>query len=164
MSTNMSLTSTVSSIVKPYTAHAHTDLKIERFEMQAETRYENARHYYLRLCESDFDGRAMPNILINRYKKKGFIECQTMDLMKLNQRIQDSHLEVVSMSDKTIQELIENLRGEIPSLYQVCESIALLDVLAAFGHLATSSEYCRPELTECIGIKSGRHPVREKVR
>ncbi|KAH8770262.1 DNA mismatch repair protein-like protein MutS [Hyaloscypha finlandica] len=143
--------------------HQHvTDIN-QRFEMQAETRYENARHYYLKLYESNFDGRAIPNILINRYKKKGFIECQTMDLMKLNQRIQDSHLEVVSMSDKTIQELIENLRGEIPSLYQVCESIALLDVLAAFGHLATSSEYCRPELTDCIGIKSGRHPVREKV-
>jgi len=81
----------------------------------------------------------------------------------LNQRIQDSHLEVVSMSDKTIQELIENLRGEIPSLYQVCESIALLDMVAAFAQLATTSDYSRPELTDCIGIKSGRHPVREKV-
>jgi DNA mismatch repair protein MSH4 len=131
--------------------------------MQAETRYENARHYFLRLYESDFDGRAVPDILINRYQKKGFIECQTIDLMKLNQRIQDSHLEVVSMSDKTIQELIENLRGEIPSLYQVCESIALLDMVAAFAQLATTSDYSRPELTDCIGIKSGRHPVREKV-
>jgi DNA mismatch repair protein MSH4 len=131
--------------------------------MQAETKYENARHYFLRLYESDFDGREIPEILINRYRKKGSIECQTLDLMKLNQRIEDSHLEVVSMSDKTIQELIENLRGEIPSLYQVCESIALLDMIAAFGHSATISDYCRPELTDCIGIKSGRHPVREKV-
>jgi DNA mismatch repair protein MSH4 len=131
--------------------------------MQAETRYENARHYFLRVSEADFDGRALPGVLINRYHKKGFIECQTLDLVKLNQRIQDSHLEVVSMSDKTIQELIETLRGEIPGLYQVCESIALLDMMAAFAHLATSSDYVRPELTEEIGIKSGRHPVREKV-
>jgi DNA mismatch repair protein MSH4 len=109
--------------------------------MQAETKYENARHYFLRLYESDFDGREIPDILINRYQKKGFIECQTLDL----------------------QELIENLRGEIPSLYQVCESITLLDMIAAFGHSATISDYCRPELTDCIGIKSGRHPVREKV-
>lgn len=131
--------------------------------MQAETKYENARHYFLRLYESDFDGREIPDILINRYQKKGFIECQTLNLMKLNQRIEDSHLEVVSMSDRTIQELIEKLRGEIPSLYQVCESIALLDMIAAFGHSATIGDYCRPELTDCIGIKSGRHPVREKV-
>jgi DNA mismatch repair protein MSH4 len=133
--------------------------------MQAETRYENARHYYLRLYESDFNGREIPEVLVNRYQKKGFIECQTLDLMKLNERIQDSHNEIVLMSDKTVQELIENLRGEIPSLYQVCESIALLDMLAAFGHAATSSvsDYSRPDLTDCIGIKSGRHPVREKV-
>jgi DNA mismatch repair protein MSH4 len=39
----------------------------------------------------------------------------------------------------------------------------LLDMIAAFGHSATISDYCRPELTDCIGIKSGRHPVREKV-
>jgi DNA mismatch repair protein MSH4 len=133
--------------------------------MQAETRYENARHYYLRLYESDFNGREVPEVLVNRYQKKGFIECQTLDLMKLNERIQDSHNEIVLMSDKTVQELIENLRGEIPSLYQVCESIALLDMLAAFGNAATSSvsDYSRPDLTDCIGIKSGRHPVREKV-
>ncbi|KAE9381271.1 DNA mismatch repair protein-like protein MutS [Stipitochalara longipes BDJ] len=145
--------------------HQHITEINQKFEMQAETRYENARHYYLRLYASDFDGRTIPEVLINRYQKKGFIECQTLDLMKLNQRIRDSHNEVVSMSDKTIQELIENLRGEIPSLYQVCESIALLDMLAAFGQVATSSvsEYCRPDITDCIGIKSGRHPVREKI-
>lgn len=137
--------------------------ELERYKMQAETKYDNSRHYFLRLYESDFDGRAIPDILINRYQKKGFIECQTLDLMKLNSRIRDSHLEVVSMSNKTIQELIESIRAEIPSLYQVCESIALLDMIAAFGHLAIGSEYSRPDLTDCIGIKSGRHPVREKV-
>jgi len=133
--------------------------------MQAETRYDNARRYYLRLYASDFDGREIPEILINRYQKKGFIECQTLDLMKLNQRIEDSHHEIVSMSDQTIQILIGNIRGEIPSLYQVCESIALLDMLAAFGQAATSSvaEYSRPDLTDCLCVRSGRHPVREKV-
>jgi len=131
--------------------------------MQAETKYENARHYFLKVFQSDFDGRSIPDVLINRYQRNGFIECQTLDLVKLNQRIQDSHLEVVSMSDKTIQDLIEDLRGEIPNLFKVCESIALLDMIAAFAHSAIDSEYKRPDLTDCIGIKSGRHPVREKV-
>ena len=39
------------------------------------------------------------------------------------------------MCDKTIQELLDNIRGEIPSLFRVCESIAMLDMLAAFGQL-----------------------------
>jgi len=162
---NMLLRLIVSSVVQNTPEALKLTSQTERYEMQAETRYENARHYYLRLYASDFDGREIPDVLINRYQKKGFIECQTLDLMKLNQRIEDSHNEVVSMSDQTIQELIGNIRGEIPSLYQVCESIALLDMLAAFGQAATSSisEYSRPDLTDCLCIRSGRHPVREKV-
>jgi DNA mismatch repair protein MSH4 len=137
----------------------------EQYEMQAETRFENGRRYFLRLSESNFDDRSLPDILINRYKKKGYIECQTLDLMKLNQRIEDSHQEVVLMSDKTIQGLIDNVRGEIPILFRVCESIAMLDMIAAFAHLASDNqyEYVKPEITDCIAIKSGRHPVREKV-
>jgi DNA mismatch repair protein MSH4 len=148
----------------PYTECSLTCVE-EQFEMQAETRFENGRRYFLRLSESDFDDRALPDILINRYRKKGHIECQTLDLMKLNQRIEDSHQEVVLMSDKTIQDLIDNVRGEIPILFRVCESIAMLDMIAAFAHLASDNqyEYVKPEITDCIAIKSGRHPVREKV-
>ena len=85
-----------------------------QFQMTAETKYHNSRRYYLRISESHFDGRSLPDVLVNRYRNKCFIECQTLDLMKLNQRIEDSHQEVVLMSDKTIQELIDNIRGEIP--------------------------------------------------
>jgi len=131
--------------------------------MQAETRFENARRYYLRVSESDFDGQALPDILVNRYHKKGYIECQTLDLMKLNQRIEDSHQEIILMSDNTIQQLLDNVRGHISSLFRVCESIAMLDMIASLVHLATTSDYTRPEISDCIVIQSGRHPVREKV-
>lgn len=134
--------------------------------MVAETRYDNSRRYWLRISESDFDERSLPDVLINRYRKRGYLECQTLDLVKLNQRIEDSHQEVVLMSDKTIGELLDNIRGEIPILYRVCESIAMLDVIASFGQLVTTNkygEYVRPELTDCLVVKSGRHPVREMV-
>jgi DNA mismatch repair protein MSH4 len=131
--------------------------------MQAETKYDNARRYYLRVSESDFAGRPFPDILVNRYRKKGYIECQTLDLMKLNQRIEDSHQEIVLMSDSTVQELLDNIRGQISSLFRVCESIAMLDMIASFVHLATTSDYTRPEISDCLVIQSGRHPVREKV-
>ena len=62
--------------------------------MRAETKYDNSRRYWLRVAESDFDARKLPDILINRVRKKGWIECQTLNLMKLNQRIEQSHQEV----------------------------------------------------------------------
>lgn len=131
--------------------------------MQTETRYDNARRYYLRIPESNLEGRVLPEILINCYRKKGFIECQTLDLVKLNQRIEDSHQEVVLMSDKTIETLIDDIRAEIQPLFRVSDSIAMLDMLAAFAQLVTTSDYVRPEITRCLAIKSGRHPVHEKV-
>ncbi|TVY13982.1 MutS protein-like, partial [Lachnellula arida] len=143
--------------------HQHVTEINQTHEMQVDTRYDSARRYYLRVFESDFDGRTLPDILINRYRKKGFIECQTLDLMKLNQKIEDSHSEVVLMSDKTVQELLDNIRGEIPNLFKICESIAMLDMIAAFAHLATTSDYCKPEISDCIVIQGGRHPIREKV-
>lgn len=91
------------------------------------------------------------------------IECQTLDLLKWNQKIQDSHHEVLQMSDRSIQELIENLRAEIAPLFKISDAIALLDVTASFAQLVTTQDYCRPELTETLAIKGGRHPIREKI-
>lgn len=86
-----------------------------------------------------------------------------MDLVKLNQKIVDSHHEVVNMSDRSIQELIDDIRGEMAILFQVCESIAILDMLASFAQLVTTHDYVRPELTGTLAIKAGRHPIREKI-
>ncbi|KAI9053310.1 hypothetical protein LZ554_002273 [Drepanopeziza brunnea f. sp. 'monogermtubi'] len=147
--------------------HQHvTDIN-QRYEMVAETKYDNARRYYLKLFERDFEGRDIPDILINRFQKKGCIECQTLDLVKLNQRIEGSHQEVVLMSDQTVQELIDNIRGDIPTLFRVCESIAVLDMITAFAHLATTAdpqaEYTRPQIADAIAVGSGRHPIKERI-
>ncbi|RFU31342.1 hypothetical protein B7463_g4991, partial [Scytalidium lignicola] len=143
--------------------HQHiTDIN-QKYNMLAETKFDNSRRYYLRVAESEFIDRQLPDILINRFRKKGYIECQTLDLVKLNQRIEDSHQEVVLMSDKTIQELLDNIRGEIPRLFRICESIAMLDMMAGFVQIATTHDYVRPEITNCVAIKAGRHPIREKI-
>ncbi|KAH6671073.1 DNA mismatch repair protein-like protein muts [Halenospora varia] len=143
--------------------HQHaTDIN-QRYEMQAETKFDNSRRYYFRVSESDFDGRPLPDILINRFRKKGFIECQTLELVKLNQRIEDAHEEVICMSDKTVEKLLDNIRGEIQSLFKVCESIALLDMIVAFVNLAINGEYVKPEIGDTLVIEAGRHPVKEKL-
>lgn len=75
----------------------------------------------------------------------------------------DAHNEVINMSDRTIQELIRDVCSEISGLFRVSEAIAMLDMLAAFAHLATCQDYIRPELTDVLAIKAGRHPIREKI-
>lgn len=86
-----------------------------------------------------------------------------MDLVKLNQRITDAHNEVIKMSDRSIQELIGEICADILGLFRISEAIATLDTLAAFAQLVTTQEYILPELTDVLAIKSGRHPIQEKI-
>jgi DNA mismatch repair protein MSH4 len=113
-------------------------IQVGKYELQAELRYDNTRRYWLRINENSLDGRTLSSIFINQFRKKGYIECQTLDLMKLNQRIEDSHQEVVLMSDKSIQQLVDDIRIEIPRLFRVCESISMLDMIASFRFVFSS--------------------------
>lgn len=67
------------------------------------------------------------------------------------------------MSDRSIQDLTDNVRGDIAPLFRICEAIAMLDMISSFAQLVTTLDYCRPDLTDVLAIKSGRHPIREKI-
>lgn len=112
---------------------------------------------------SELEDRNLPEVFINSFKRKGIIECQTLDLVKLNQKIMDSHHEVLQMSDRLIQELINNIREDVAPLFRISEGIAMLDMIASLAELVTEQEYRRPELTDTLAIRDGRHPIREKT-
>ena len=40
----------------------------------------------------------------------------------------------------------------------------MLDMLASFAHLVTTQDYVRPQLSDTLAIKAGRHPIREKIQ
>ncbi|OAL65078.1 DNA mismatch repair protein [Trichophyton rubrum] len=135
----------------------------EEYDIPLDLRFETGRHYYFRVKSTDLQGVVLPNIFINVYRKKAYVEFQTLDLVKMNQKITDSHNEVVSMSDRSIQELIDDARSQISSLFRISEAVALLDMIAAFAYLHTLQDYVRPEITDTLAIKAGRHPIREKI-
>lgn len=75
----------------------------------------------------------------------------------------DSHIEVLQLSDRAVQDLIDDVREEIEPLFKASEAIAILDMLSSFAQLATTQDYCRPEITKALAVKGGRHPIREKI-
>ena len=127
-------------------------------------KYDTARQYYIRIPVSELEDRDLPAVFINVFRKKQMIECQTLDLLKWNQKIVDSHHEVLQMSDKSIQDLIDDIRAEVEPLFKISEAVAVLDVTAAFAHLVTTHDYTRPEVARTLAVKSGRHPIQEKIR
>ncbi|CAG7983078.1 unnamed protein product [Penicillium nalgiovense] len=130
--------------------------------MVLDLKYDTARQYYI--CIPATESGPLPDIFINVYRKRNRIKCQTLDLVKLNKKITDAHSEVINMSDQTIQDLLRDVCTEVSGLFRVSEAIAMLDMLAAFAQLATNHEYIRPELTDTLAIKAGRHPIREQIR
>jgi DNA mismatch repair protein MSH4 len=96
-------------------------------------------------------------------KKKDQVECQTLELVKLNLRLSDASNEVIMRSDDIIYDLVKKLREEASVLFKISESIALVDMIASFAQLATTRDYIRPEIKQTLALKAARHPILEKV-
>ena len=144
-------------------AYDHSKELEEEYGIPIKLKFDNARGFYMHIAVADLEGRALPQVFTNIFRKKNMIECQTVEIMKRNQKIAASNQEVLLMSDEAVQLLLEEIRGEVSTLFKICESVAMLDMLSAFAHLATTEEYVRPLLTDTLAIKAGRHPIRERV-
>ncbi|GJC99073.1 putative mutS domain V [Colletotrichum higginsianum] len=143
--------------------HSHVEELSKEYGIEADLRYDTSRKYWIRLRAVDFEDRQIPPVLVNQTRKGPHIECLTMRLKKLNQRITDSVAEVVMLSDKVIQDLIDSVRTQLQPLYRVCDSIALLDMIASFAHASSIHDWKRPEISETLALKSARHPILDKV-
>ena len=137
---------------------------LDTYELNFDLKYDSPRRHYLTIPATELADRQLPDVLIHVYRKNKLIECSTLDLVKLNQQIMDSHHEVLKMSNEVIGELIDNIRAGIAPLFKISDSLALLDMLAAFAHCAMTYDYCRPELLSTLAVKSGRHPILERVQ
>ncbi|KAH7131986.1 DNA mismatch repair protein MutS [Dendryphion nanum] len=141
-------------------AYQHSTELSEQYDVPINLKYENTRQFYFQMSAADFEDRPVPPIFTNIFRKKKMIECQTLELMKRNQKITISHQEVVLMSDHAVQALIEEVRIFISILFKTCEAIAMLDMIAAFAQLVTT---IRPQLSDTLAVRAGRHPIREKI-
>ncbi|GAA6060475.1 hypothetical protein JCM10212_007106 [Sporobolomyces blumeae] len=92
------------------------------------------------------------------------VQFASIELQKLNARILESILEIHLMSDEILEEIFEDIRGDVACLYRCSEAIALLDMLASFAEISSKKSYIRPELTDTLAIKAGRHPLHEHFR
>ncbi|KAF2645474.1 DNA mismatch repair protein MutS [Massarina eburnea CBS 473.64] len=138
----------------------------EHHNINTTIKYEASRGYFIQIPKSDleqFERRILPPVFTNIVKRKNYIECQTVELMKWNQKIAISHQEVVLSSDTFIQELIDEARCHMSILFKICEAIAMLDMLSAFAYLVTTQDYVKPIITDTLALDDARHPIREKI-
>lgn len=143
--------------------YEHVEALNTELGLASEIKFENKRRYWLRFRCADFENGLLPGALVNCVRKREFLECQTLQMVKLNQRMTDSVDEIIIQSDKVVQQLLDSIRTDIPGLFRICESIALLDMLASFGQTVTTKDYVKPELKDALALKAARHPILDSV-
>ncbi|KAH9867382.1 hypothetical protein IAQ61_007974, partial [Plenodomus lingam] len=127
-------------------AYQHSIELSAEHDIRLDLKYESARQFYMKIPLSELENKALPPIFTNVVQRKKYIECQTVELMKRNQKIAVSHQEVILMSDQAVEGLIEEVRSHMSIMFKICEAVALLDMLS-----------------ETLGIEAGRHPIKEKI-
>ncbi|KAM3510919.1 hypothetical protein MY11210_005457 [Beauveria gryllotalpidicola] len=115
--------------------HHYVEQLNEKFSVTATLKFDNGRKYWLKLSIGDYNSVDPPGFFINVAKKRGAIECQTLDLVKLNMRLSDTSNEVVFRSDAIIEQLVASLQSDASQLFKMCESVGLMDMLASFTQL-----------------------------
>lgn len=141
--------------------------------------YDTKRGHFLKVpvhLGSDVEKKLDKDMFIHRRNTRKFIEMTTLDVMKINIRIQNITKEIVLLSDGIIDNLFDELSQRTFDLFMVSEAVAMLDLMCAFAHLATSSThgYIRPEFTSGVGsgvgdysnklaIKLSRHPILDRT-
>ncbi|ORY82474.1 muts domain V-domain-containing protein [Protomyces lactucae-debilis] len=137
----------------------------EEYELPIQLQFEANRGFFLSIPIGQTDHHEpLPDTFVNQVKRKKTIQFSTLDLAKRNARIHEALNELLMLSDEAVEELVETIQTHISGLYKLSEAIALLDMLHAFASVAISSRYVRPHFSDdTLGIKQGKHPVKEKL-
>ncbi|KAI4951263.1 hypothetical protein J4E91_003972 [Alternaria rosae] len=126
---------------------------LKEYDIRLDLKYDTARQFYMKIAISELEGKALPPIFTNIIRRKNNIECQTLELMKRNQKA----------CDEAVEALIDEFRSHVSIMFKICEAVAMLDMIAAFAHLVTVNNYTQPQLTGTLAIEAGRHPIKEKI-
>ncbi|KZV81113.1 hypothetical protein EXIGLDRAFT_844900 [Exidia glandulosa HHB12029] len=106
----------------------------------------------------------LPRGFVHATTRGQTVSFSSLELGKLNMKVKDALNETLILSDKTITGLVQQVLMDAGALYKASEAVAILDMLWSFAHVSIIESYSRPEFTDTLAIKSGRHPILEKVQ
>lgn len=130
------------------------------FDLALQVKFRSPRGFFLTLKKSNLSGRPFPDIFCN-VSGTNVLAFSTLDLLKLNERVNESFAEIFLMSDQVALETVSAIRnGFLSVLYKASEGIATLDLLASFAEYAALNNAVCPVLSEdTLAIRQGRHPI-----
>ncbi|KAM3841776.1 mutS protein homolog 4 [Vipera latastei] len=137
----------------------------EKYNLPLKTSFSSARGFFIQMsadCAAIHSGQ-LPSEFTKITKMKNVYSFTSPDLMKMNERCQESLREIYHMTYLIVCKLLSEIYEHIHCLYKLSDTVSMLDMLQSFAHACTLSDYVRPEFTDTLAIKQGWHPVLEKV-
>ncbi|KAK1793600.1 hypothetical protein P4O66_011973, partial [Electrophorus voltai] len=137
----------------------------EKYELPLRTSFSTARGFFIQLKLEGVvlpDGQ-LPGEFIKVTRQKNNYSFTTLDLMKMNDRCDEALKEIFHMSYVVVCRLLTGVYEQIHCLYKLSDAVSMLDMLLSLAHACTVSDYVRPEFTDTLAIKQGRHPILERI-
>jgi DNA mismatch repair protein MSH4 len=126
--------------------------------------YNSSRGYYITISK---DINPIPPGFIQAVLNTKTISCTTEEIASLSDRATEAIDNALTLTNELIQSLMEKIRINMDFLFNLVDSIALLDMLTSFADLVAlcPHPYTRPIITEDgpLVIKSGRHCIISKL-
>ncbi|XP_056623120.1 mutS protein homolog 4 isoform X2 [Triplophysa dalaica] len=137
----------------------------EKYNLPLRTSFSGARGFFIqmRLDGGALPGGTLPEEFIKVTKQKNNYSFTTLDLMKMNDHCEEALKEIFQMSYVVVSRFLVEVYEHIHCLYKLSDAVSMLDMLLSLAHACTVSEYVRPEFTDTLAIKQGRHPILERI-
>uniref|UniRef100_T1IXC0 DNA mismatch repair proteins mutS family domain-containing protein n=1 Tax=Strigamia maritima TaxID=126957 RepID=T1IXC0_STRMM len=141
----------------------------EKYNLPLRVVYNNSRGFFIQISNYNTEMSEkldqLSALFVKKTKFKNTISFTTEDLIKMNDRIRESVSEIYLMSNVYVSpnQLLSQIREEIIILYKLTDAVAMLDLMSSLACACTLSQYVRPEFTDTLAIKNGRHPILDKM-
>jgi DNA mismatch repair protein MutS len=125
-------------------------------------RFNSVFGYYLEISKANL--QLVPPDYERRQTLVNAERFSTPELKQYEAKILDAQEKIVEIERRIFAQLRTFIAGEARRIRQTALALAEVDVLAAFSHLASVRNYCRPEFDDScdLEIVAGRHPVIEQ--
>jgi DNA mismatch repair protein MutS len=125
-------------------------------------KFNNVFGFYIEISRSNLD-RA-PSDYERKQTLVGAERFTTPELKEYEQKVLSAEEKIVEIEKRIFGELRVAIAAEARRIRQSALTLAEIDVLASFAHLAAVRNYCRPafDATGDLEIVNGRHPVIEQ--
>ena len=122
--------------------------------------------YYVEVTPSHADKLAVAphtETFVHRQTLGSAVRFTTVELSELERRIAEAGEKALAVELELFADLVAEVAGRADGLARTAEALAELDLAAALGEVAVSSNWSRPTVDDSLAfeVANGRHPVVE---